>query len=88
MNGIIYNSKCIEGIENCNTLKKPKSPPKPNHCIIKVKACGVNPVDAKFCVGDKLPSWLSNSLGRWFMNNKIVGFDFSGIIEELGEIKK
>jgi NADPH:quinone reductase-like Zn-dependent oxidoreductase len=82
MRGIVYSSNDIEGIKFVDTLQKPLV--KDNHCLVRVKANSVNPVDAKYCVGDKLPNWLARSIGKWFMNDKIVGFDFSGIIEDLG----
>jgi len=52
----------------------------PGYSLIKVKAIGLNPVDAKYCYGDKLPESLS-SLGKYLADGKGVGFDFSGIVE-------
>ena len=54
-----------------------------NQVLVKVQAIGLNPVDAKFVIGDKLPnSW--TRLHSWFRNyylsDKIPGFDFSGIV--------
>jgi NADPH:quinone reductase-like Zn-dependent oxidoreductase len=84
MRGIVYSSKDVEGIKFCDSLKKPLTPIKDGYCLVKVKANSVNPVDAKYKVEDKLPHWIAESLGKWYMNKKLVGFDFSGIIEELG----
>ena len=28
-----------------------------NHVLVSVRACGINPFDAKYCLGDKLPKW-------------------------------
>ena len=52
------------------------------HVLVKVHYCGVNPVDAKYCIGDKLPKWLTG-IGRWGMENRGVGFDFSGVVVDI-----
>lgn len=46
-------------------------------------ACGINPVDAKYELGDKLPEgerWVNFS--RRVVDTHVVGFDFSGIVEQ------
>ncbi len=52
---------------------------RPNEVLVKVKAAGLNPVDAKHVFGDKLPGCL-----RWLAvtacNGGIIGFDFSGVV--------
>jgi reticulon-4-interacting protein 1, mitochondrial len=52
--------------------------------INKVHAVGLNPVDAKDVMGDKLPhQWATARQGvQSFVKNKIVGFDFSGTVAE------
>ena len=45
--------------------------------LVRVRACGVNPVDAKYIIGDKFPeSWMDWSARR--VNGHTPGFDFSG----------
>ena len=49
--------------------------------IVRVRACGVNPVDAKYIIGDKFPeSWMDLSTRR--INGHTPGFDFSGEVAE------
>lgn len=45
----------------------------------KVISGGINPVDAKFLYGDKMPHWCL-PLVKWFVNERICGIDFSGIV--------
>ena len=53
MRAIVYNHSSEEGIKEVE-LKPPKLLPKNRtHVLIKVYYCGVNPVDAKYNVGDK-----------------------------------
>ena len=81
MRAIVYNHSSEEGIKEVE-LKPPKLMPKTRtHILVKVYYCGVNPVDAKYNVGDKLPNWLNN-LGKLSMDGRGVGYDFSGIILE------
>ena len=52
------------------------------NALIKVHSCGVNPVDAKYIIGDKLPeSWMSWSARK--ANGHTPGFDFSGVIVDV-----
>ena len=61
--------------------------PVPLGCLrVKVSFAGLNPVDAKFCIGDKLPEILKPLTRRW-MNDKTVGFDFAGEVVEVGPSK-
>ena len=47
--------------------------------LVKVMACGVNPVDAKFIIGDKLPeAWMDWSARK--ASGHTPGFDFSGVV--------
>jgi len=45
--------------------------------LVRVKACGVNPVDAKGVIGDKLPPFM-RGFARRLVDGKIAGFDLSG----------
>ena len=81
MRAFVYSHNSKEGVREIET-PYPKLPPKKGlHVLVKVNYCGVNPVDAKYNLGDKLPTWL-NSLGKWSMDGQGVGYDFSGIIME------
>ena len=58
-----------------------RTKPKASHgtALIKVSACGVNPVDAKYIIGDKLPeSWMPWAAKR--ASGHTPGFDFSGTV--------
>ena len=60
---------------------------KPNHLVIQVHAVGINPVDAKQVIGDKLPyHWktLRQWAHRFLVQDTRVGFDFSGIVRHVG----
>lgn len=78
---VVYARASGEGID---VVEKPchaaGSSPVAGVIRVDVKACGVNPVDAKYCVGDKLPEWLPEGLRRWTVDGGGVGFDFSGIV--------
>ena len=60
------------------TIEKPDTVPD-GYSLVKVKAVGVNPVDAKYCYGDKLPESMSN-IGKYLADGKGIGFDFSGTV--------
>jgi NADPH:quinone reductase-like Zn-dependent oxidoreductase len=49
--------------------------------LCRVYCGGVNPVDAKFLYGDKLPHFCL-PLVKWFVEDRICGIDFSGIVME------
>lgn len=59
-------------------IPKPINAPD-GYSLVKVKAVGVNPVDAKYCYGDKLPESMSN-IGKYLADGKGIGFDFSGTV--------
>ena len=50
------------------------------HVLVKVVAAGVNPVDAKKVIGDKLPNWMGWLTDR-SVDGKVAGMDFAGIVE-------
>jgi NADPH:quinone reductase-like Zn-dependent oxidoreductase len=54
--------------------------PSKNALLVRVKACGVNPVDAKGVIGDKLPPFM-RGFARRLVDGKIAGFDLSGVVE-------
>lgn len=76
--------KCIKygDLSLIQTIAMPKA--KRNHLLVQVQAAGLNPVDAKNVIGDKLPdSWkTAHSLVHWSIRSNIPGFDFSGVCVE------
>ena len=53
--------------------------PKPGHVLVEVYATGVNPVEAKRSIGDKLPKRMGR-LSQWLVKGTPVGFEFSGVV--------
>ena len=58
----------------------PPTAPARDALLVRVRACGVNPVDAKGVVGDKLPAFL-RPLARRALDGTIAGFDLSGVVD-------
>uniref|UniRef100_A0A7S1UCU6 Enoyl reductase (ER) domain-containing protein n=2 Tax=Phaeomonas parva TaxID=124430 RepID=A0A7S1UCU6_9STRA len=78
---VVYDRRAPEGV-----VVVEKNVPKAvrrGHVLVRVKACGVNPVDAKYCVGDKLPEALPEGFRRWTVQGGGVGFDLAGVVEAL-----
>jgi len=59
-------------------------PPRHGHVRVRVVCASVNPVDAKGLWGDKLPRSLA-WLGPRLVEGRGVGFDFSGVVEAVGD---
>ena len=59
----------------------PQPVPRSGEVLCRVVCSGVNPVDAKFLFGDKLPRFLA-SRGRKMVEGRIAGIDFAGIVEQ------
>ena len=79
MKTIVYGT-CIDTYA---TVTVPPPKPSKNHLLVKVHAVGLNPVDAKVVIGDKLPqSWsrFRAWIHRKFVAGHIPGFDFSGVV--------
>ena len=74
--------KCIAyGLEVPQMQMRPTPKSRKGHILVRVDAVGLNPVDAKEVIGDKLPitwkytrSWLRSHV----ISAKIPGFDFAG----------
>jgi reticulon-4-interacting protein 1, mitochondrial len=66
-------------------LEQTRLTPRPGragHVLVKVMAAGLNPVDAKQVVGDKVPPFLQGIVSKLLLSRQdvIPGFDFSGIV--------
>jgi NADPH:quinone reductase-like Zn-dependent oxidoreductase len=75
------------GPEVIQIVEAPKPSPKPNQILIKIKAFGVTSGDvrirsASFPKGFTIPGKLA--LGIFGPRNKVLGSEFSGIVEEIG----
>lgn len=75
------------GPEVIKIMEVQKPTPKPNEVLVKIKAFGVTSGDvrirsAKFPEGFKIPARMA--LGVFAPRKKILGSEFSGIIEEVG----
>ena len=81
MRAFVYSHKNEVGFREVKVNPPKLSFKNKTHVLVKVNYCGVNPVDAKYNIGDKLPFWLNN-LGKMSMDGYGVGYDFSGIIVE------
>ena len=63
----IYDFRAADNIRVTSNALVPEL--KAGHCIVKIHAAGVNPVDAKGIVGDKFPEgWM------WFWFRMVSGF--------------
>ena len=79
MRAAVYDRGCPEGIRVVTNRALPA--PSRNALLVRVKACGVNPVDAKGVIGDKLPPFL-RGFARRLVDGKTAGFDLSGVVEQ------
>jgi NADPH:quinone reductase-like Zn-dependent oxidoreductase len=79
------------GPEVIQIIETTKPTPKPNEVLVKIKAFGVTSGDvrirsAKFPKGFAIPAKLA--LGIFGPRNKVLGSEFSGVVEEIGsEVK-
>ena len=77
---IVYRRNCEAGVDMRTGLPDLKAP-RNQHVICKVICAGLNPVDAKYLIGDKCPEWIDALIGRRLVEGYGVGFDFSGVVE-------
>lgn len=85
MKAAVYSRRDIEGVKVDSAFKKPSSTDVPvGFALIQVVCAGVNPVDAKAQIGDKLPESME-SFARWLMEGYCCGFDFSGVVVQVAE---
>jgi NADPH:quinone reductase-like Zn-dependent oxidoreductase len=60
---------------------RPTPPARKGHVLVRVEAVGLNPVDAKDVIGDKLPhtwTYTRSWLRSYIISKNIPGFDFAG----------
>jgi len=77
MRAMIYGRQCVEEVQ------VPLASLTKNHVLVQVHAVGLNPVDAKDVLGDKLPdTWTSTKqfIKSHFVEGHVLGFDFSGTV--------
>ena len=86
MKAIQYDAKSPSGLRMRNYHPCPYIS-KDNHVLCKVHACGVNPVDAKYVIGDKLPETWMDFCAR-VMSRHTPGFDFSGVVVSVPRCNK
>jgi reticulon-4-interacting protein 1, mitochondrial len=77
----LYMKCIVYGLEVPQMTTRPTPKSRKGHILVRVEAVGLNPVDAKEVIGDKLPhkwtytrSWLRSHV----ISTKIPGFDFAG----------
>jgi len=81
---IYHRASVYHHISGPQVVTKPLPQPRKNQVLIRVAYAGLNPVDAKNVVGDKVPhSWKRTH--DWIqrkLQDKIIGFDFAGTVVE------
>ena len=86
MKCLVYDFNAPSGLSQKHFHPYPKLT-NSSSVICKVHACGVNPVDAKYVIGDKLPeSWMNFSAK--LISKHTPGFDFAGIVVEVPQTQK
>ena len=79
MRACVFDAASPSGVKMIDTAlpKRGRS-----SALIKVHACGINPVDAKYIVGDKFPeSWMGWAAKK--ATGHTPGFDFSGVVVDV-----
>lgn len=74
----MYDSRAPEGVR-VEERAAPRR--KAGSVLVRVVAAGLNPVDAKRQVGDKLPEAL-DCVSRAVVAGRCVGFDFAGVVHQ------
>jgi len=83
MRAVVFARKDVEGIKMVS-VKRPSfnATKDKGRLSCRVVCAGINPVDAKALIGDKLPEWASG-MGRRAVEGRTAGFDFSGTVLEV-----
>eukprot|EP00802_Teleaulax_amphioxeia_P019190 Tamp_19413.p1 GENE.Tamp_19413~~Tamp_19413.p1 ORF type:complete len:399 (-),score=80.26 Tamp_19413:64-1164(-) len=76
---IVYSRSSPEGIKIIARKPVDLSKGPRDKVLCRVACAGLNPVDAKGLVGDKLPAWMSGA-SRQAIEGCGVGFDFAGTV--------
>ena len=79
MRKVVFSRASPEGVRLASAPAPTAGTIGDGQVLCRVACAGINPVDAKGLVGDKLPPWLGG-LGRAAVEGAGVGFDFSGIV--------
>lgn len=79
MLGVVYSVESASGFKLVRDLIKPKI--KSRNVLCRVKYGSLNPVDAKWLAGDKLPEFIIPAWKR-LLQGTICGIDFSGTVVE------
>jgi NADPH:quinone reductase-like Zn-dependent oxidoreductase len=78
MKCIVYSGCDASLVQQIRPLPKVRR----GHMLVRVEAAGLNPVDAKEVMGDKLPptwTYTRSLLKSHILNGTIPGFDFAGV---------
>ena len=89
MNLPAYMKCIVYGLEVPQMQMRPTPKSRKGHILVRVEAVGLNPVDAKDVIGDKLPqSWtfIRTWLRSHIISTKIPGFDFAGTCLESSQL--
>ncbi|GMH96343.1 hypothetical protein TrST_g1423 [Triparma strigata] len=85
MRACVYDAAAPHGLTLKPSHRTPVSVSAPGrifgsgNVVVKVHSFGVNPVDAKYIIGDKLPeTWMEWCAKR--VSGHVPGFDFSGVV--------
>jgi NADPH:quinone reductase-like Zn-dependent oxidoreductase len=71
----------VYGRQRVEQLQRPIPTLQRESVLVQVMASGLNPVDAKYVLGDKIThSRLKEFVKQKFVDQKVIGFDFSGVV--------
>lgn len=73
----VYDRSSPEGVKVVSRKPPARSS---SALLVRVMACGINPVDSKFVFADKLPKGLQ-WIAKRVVNGRVAGFDLSGVVE-------
>ena len=81
MRALRYQRRARAGVALVETARPGRGGAPRRGCVVVDVVCAsLNPVDAKYLLGDKLPAALDTLLGRRLVEGQGVGFDFAGVV--------